>query len=75
MACAQADTGEFARFLALRHAPAGFETTMVGATVSRLLKVIGFLTGATLARMSPPKVIEAVGPYGFGLAPTVALFL
>lgn len=48
---------------------------MVGATVSRILVVIGFLTGATLERMSLPKAVGAVGTYGFGLALTAALFI
>lgn len=79
---AHGNTAEFAPFLALlflflalRDAPAWVEVAMVGATVSRALVVVGFLSSATLARMSAPKAIGAVGTYGFGLALTAALFL
>ncbi len=79
---AHGNTAEFAPFLALLFltvafmgGPAWTEALMVGATVSRLLVVIGFLTGATLERMSLPKAFGAVGTYGFGLGLVAALFV
>ena len=77
---AHGNTAEFAPFLAvlfliiaLRGAPAWADGAMIGATVSRLLVVIGFLTSPTLEQMSPTKAVGAMGTYGFGLALTIAL--
>jgi len=79
---AHGNTAEFAPFLALlflaiawRHGPAWSEAAMVGATVSRLLVVIGFLTSPTLEQMSPTKAVGAMGTYGFGLALTFGLLV
>ena len=79
---AHGNTAEFAPFLAIlmlwlgAHQPASWvQAAMIGATVSRLLVVIGFLTGATLAQISPPKALGAIGTYLFGAALTLALFI
>jgi uncharacterized membrane protein YecN with MAPEG domain len=62
-------------YLGLQGAPALVQTMMVGATVSRVLVVIGFLTSARLTAMSLPKAVGALGTYAFGLALTAALFM
>ncbi|WP_201463323.1 MAPEG family protein [Brevundimonas aurantiaca] len=80
---AHGNTAEFAPFLALLflalpilgHAPAWAAVAMVGATFSRVLVVAGFLTSATLERMSVAKAAGAIGTYCFGLALTAALFI
>jgi uncharacterized protein len=79
---AHGNTAEFAPFLAvlmlwlgLHDPPAWAMAAMVGATTSRILMVIGFLTSSTLARISPLKAIGAVGTYGFGAALTAALIV
>ena len=80
---AHGNTAEFAPFLALLflalpvlgHAPHWAAAAMIGATLSRVLVVVGFLTSATLERMSFAKAAGAIGTYGFGLALTAALFI
>ncbi|PZU75380.1 MAG: hypothetical protein DI531_04890 [Brevundimonas sp.] len=80
---AHGNTAEFAPFLALLFLalplisapPAWAAAAMIGATVSRGLVVIGFLTSATLEHMSLAKAAGAIGTYGFGLALTAALFI
>lgn len=80
---AHGNTAEFAPFLALLflalpalgHAPPWTAAAMIGATFSRALVVVGFLTSATLEHMSMAKAAGAIGTYGFGLALTAALFI
>ena len=61
--------------VAYLHPSVWVDAAVVGATVSRILVVIGFLTSPTLAAMSVPKAIGAVGTYGFGLVLTGALLV
>ena len=77
---AHGNTAEFAPFLAIlflviafHGGPSWANVAMIGATLSRFLVVIGFLTSATLEKMSPAKAVGALGTYGFGLALTYAL--
>lgn len=79
---AHGNTAEFGPMLAVLFlalaalgAPAWAEAAMIGATASRILVVIGFLTASTLEHISLPKAAGALGTYGFGLALTAALFL
>lgn len=62
-------------FLGAGGPPLWVEMAMIGAAVSRVLVVVGFLTSTTLARISLPKAIGAIGTYVFGLALTAALLL
>lgn len=77
---AHGNTAEFAPFLAVLIIVTGFkgqspwlDVCMIGAVASRFLVVIGFLSSATLERMSIPKAVGAVGTYVFGLILSVAL--
>lgn len=79
---AHGNTAEFAPFLAVLMLYLGTKATadwvqlaMVGATVCRVLVVVGFLTSSTLARMSVIKAVGAMGTYAFGLALSGALLL
>jgi uncharacterized membrane protein YecN with MAPEG domain len=77
---AHGNTAEFAPFLAVlmivvskQNEGAWLEACMIGAVVSRLLVVIGFLSSPTLERMSLPKAAGAVGTYAFGLILSVSV--
>jgi uncharacterized protein len=79
---AHGNTAEFVPFLSVlmiylgaRGSPDWIGWVIVGATVSRALVVIGFLTCATLERISVPKAIGAIGTYAFGLVLTLAIVL
>lgn len=79
---ALANTAEFAPILAVLFLylgttdPAGWVCwTIVIATMSRVLMVLGFLTAGTLRKISPFKAVGAVGTYVSGIALAVAMVL
>lgn len=78
---AHGNTAEFAPFLAVLMLYLGTKATadcvqlaMVAATVCRVL-VVGFLTSATLSKMSVIKAVGVMGTYAFALALSGALLL
>ena len=79
---AHGNTSEFAPFLALlmlylmtRNPDGWVHAAMVGATLARILVVIGFLTCSSLDQISPIKAIGAIGTYVFGLILTFTIFV
>ncbi len=77
---AHGNTIEYAPFLAVlmlylgAHAPAPWVTwTMVAATASRYLLVIGMVAYPTMAKPNPPRFFGALGTYVFGLMLCFAL--
>ena len=49
--------------------------TIVAATVSRVLMVVGFLTAGTLRKIHPLKAVGAIGTYFSGIALCVAMVM
>jgi uncharacterized membrane protein YecN with MAPEG domain len=79
---ALANTAEFGPMLAVMFLYLGTTDpsrwvywTMVVATASRVLMVVGFLTAGTLRKIHPLKAIGGVGTYLSGLALCVAMVI
>lgn len=75
-----ANTAEFAPILAVMflylgttHPDSWVCWTIVAATTSRVLMVIGFLTAGTLRAIHPLKAVGAMGTYASGIALCVAM--
>jgi uncharacterized membrane protein YecN with MAPEG domain len=49
--------------------------TMIVATISRVLMVVGFLTAETLSKIHPLKAVGAIGTYFSGMALCVAMVI
>ena len=49
--------------------------TIIAATISRILMVIGFLTAESLNKIHPLKAVGAIGTYFSGIALCVAMIL
>ncbi len=77
---AHGNTAEYAPFLAVLFLYLGSQNParwlvgcMVGATVCRLLLVVGLLAWPTMAKPNPARFVGALGTYFFGAALCVAL--
>ena len=75
-----ANTAEFAPILSVMflylgttHPDGWVYWTMIAATASRVLMVIGFLTAGTLRKIHPLKAVGAIGTYFSGLALCAAM--
>ena len=79
---ALANTAEFGPMLAVMFLYLGTTDpsrwvywTMVVATASRVLMVVGFLTAGTLRKIHPLKAVGAIGTYFSGIALCVAMVM
>ncbi len=77
---ALSNTAEFAPILAVMFLYLGTTNppnwvcwTIIAATISRVLMVIGFLVAGTLKNISPFKAVGAIGTYLSGIALCVAM--
>ena len=77
---AHGNTAEYVPFLALlflylgSHNPSSWQVLcMIGATVCRLLVVVGLLVWPTMSKPNPARFVGALGTYAFGAALCVAL--
>lgn len=77
---AHGNTAEYAPFLAVlflylgAHGPSPWVVwSMAGATISRLLLVIGLLAWPTMSKPNPARFVGGLGTYVFGAALSVAL--